>query len=249
MGRLSGKVAIITGAAQGMGEEHARGFAYEGAKVVLTDLNAEAGQLIAAERGPDAHFIKHDVASGAQWSEIVREAEERFGDVTILVNNAGVVGPASATHEFTEDDYNFVCGVNQSGVFLGMKHCIPSMLRAGKGSIINISSISGIIIAHGTPNLAYSASKFAVRGLTKFAALEYAARNIRVNSIHPGYILTPMQGALFDADAMAAVCEAVPMKRMAKPSEVTELAIFLASDASSFISGSEHVIDGGLIQQ
>ena len=249
MGRLSGRVAIITGAAQGMGEAHARGFAREGAKVVLTDLNAEAGQRIAAEVGGEARFIKHDVASESQWSEVVREAEQHFGDVTILVNNAGVVGPASATHEFSERDFNFVCGVNQSGVFLGMKHCIPSMLRAGKGSIVNISSISGIIIAFGTPNLAYAASKFAVRGLTKFAALEYAARNIRVNSIHPGYILTPMAEATLDDTAMAAACEAVPMKRMAKPSEVTELAVFLASDASSFITGSEHVIDGGLIQQ
>lgn len=249
MARLADQVAIVTGAAQGMGEAHARGLVREGAMVMLTDIDAERGQRVAAELGSRAHFRQHDVASEEQWKEIVAEAERRFGNVTVLVNNAGVVGPTAATHEMTEKDFDFVCGVNQSGVFLGMKTCIPSMLKAGFGSIVNISSISGIIVAAGTPNLAYCASKFAVRGLTKFAALEYASRNIRVNSIHPGYILTPMAEACLDEQAMKAACEAVPMKRMAKPEEVTELVIFLASSASSFITGSEHVIDGGLIQQ
>ena len=249
MARLAGKVAVITGAAQGMGEAHARGFVREGAKVLMTDLNAEAGARIASELGSSAHFMKHDVSSESQWRDVIAEAEKRYGNVTALVNNAGIVGPPAATHEMSEKDFQSVCAVNQTGVFLGMKHCIPSMLRAGGGSIVNISSISGIVIAFGTPNLAYSASKFAVRGLTKFVALEYGARGIRANSIHPGYILTPMAEATLDEQAMKAACEAVPLKRMAKPSEVTELAIFLASDSSSFITGAEHVIDGGLIQQ
>jgi 3alpha(or 20beta)-hydroxysteroid dehydrogenase len=249
MARLAGKVAVITGAAQGMGEAHARGFVAEGAKVIMTDLNADAGTRIAQQLGPNAHFVKHDVSSEAGWAEVVAEAQRRYGNVTVLVNNAGIVGPPKATHELTLGEFSMVCGVNQTGVFLGMKHCVPSMLRAGGGSIVNISSISGIVIAFGTPNLAYAASKFAVRGLTKFAALEYAAHGIRVNSIHPGYILTPMAEATLDEEAMKAACAAVPLKRMAKPSEVTELAIFLASDSSSFITGAEHIIDGGLIQQ
>lgn len=249
MGRLDGKIAIITGAAQGMGEHHARGFVKEGAKVVMTDLNSEAGIRIQSQLGASAHFMQHDVSSEDQWRGVVSEAERRYGNVTVLINNAGIVGPPVATHELSEKDFQSVCGVNQTGVFLGMKHCISSMLRAGGGSIVNISSISGIIVAFGTPNLAYSASKFAVRGLTKFAALEYAARGIRVNSIHPGYILTPMAEATLDEQAMKAACNSVPMKRMGKPAEVTELAIFLASDSSSFITGVEHIIDGGLIQQ
>jgi len=246
MGRVSGKVAVITGAAQGMGQAHARGFVAEGAKVVLTDVNAAAGAALAQELGANAHFIAHDVAKEDQWRAVVAETERRYGRVTVLVNNAGIVGPISPTTELSEKDFNVVCAVNQTGVFLGMKHCIPSMLKAGSGSIVNISSISGIVAIYGTPNLAYAASKFAVRGLTKFAAIEYAAKGIRVNSVHPGYIRTPMADATLDEEAMKIACDSVPVKRMADPDEVTELVIFLASDSSRFITGSEHIIDGGL---
>lgn len=246
MGRLNGKVAVITGAAQGMGEAHARGFIAEGARIVLTDINADAGAALAADLGADAQFLKHDVTREEDWRAVVAETERRYGPINVLVNNAGVVGTTIGTVELTEKEFNAVCAINQTGPFLGMKHCIPSMLRAGGGSIINISSISGIVAIYGTPNAAYAASKFAVRGLTKFAAIEYGPKNIRVNSVHPGYIRTPMADATLVGEAMQLACNSVPVKRMADPSEVTELVIFLASDSSRFITGSEHIIDGGL---
>jgi 3alpha(or 20beta)-hydroxysteroid dehydrogenase len=246
MGRLAGKVAIITGAAQGMGAAHVRRFVVEGAKVMLTDVNAEEGRRLAAEVGGEACFTALDVTSGADWQRVVTETEARFGAVTALVNNAGVIGPVVATTELSEADYLKVCAINQTGVFLGMKHVIPSMLNAGGGSIVNISSISGIVAIYGTPNSAYAASKFAVRGMTKYVAIEYAARKIRVNSVHPGYIKTPMMTAALTPEQIDIASQSVPMKRSAEPEEVSNLVLFLASDESSFITGAEHIIDGGL---
>jgi len=246
MGRLAGKIAIITGAAQGMGEAHARRFVEEGAKVVLSDLNEDAGGALALEFGDNACFHAFDVASEAGWREIVTLAEQRFGPVTVLVNNAGITGPIVATTDFSEDDYQRVCAINQTAVFLGMKHVIPSMLKAGVGSIVNISSISGIVAIYGTPNPAYAASKFAVRGLTKYIAIEYASKRIRANSVHPGYIKTPMMTAALTPEQIVVASESVPVKRPGEPSEVSNLVVFLASDESSFITATEHVIDGGL---
>lgn len=249
MGRLTGAVAIVTGAAQGMGEAHARRFVEEGASVMLTDVAAGRGEALAHELGPQARFTALDVADEAGWQAAVTATEQAFGPVTVLVNNAGIIGPIKPTTELTEADYLRICAINQTGIFLGMKHTIPSMRRAGGGSIVNISSISGIVSIYGTPNIAYAASKFAVRGLTKFAAIEVAADGIRVNSVHPGYILTPMATEALDAESMKAASAAVPVKRMAQPSEVSDLVLFLASNESRFITGAEHIIDGGLTAQ
>jgi 3alpha(or 20beta)-hydroxysteroid dehydrogenase len=245
MNRLTGKVAIITGASQGMGMAHARAFVAEGAKVILTDLNEPAGQALAKELGANAMFIKQDVAEAKGWSEVVQKGEAKFGLTNVLVNNAGIIGAIAATVDFSEKDYNQVCNVNQTGVYLGMRAVLPSMLKAGKGSIVNISSIAGIVAIVGSPNLAYVASKFAVRGMTKQVAAEYGAKNIRVNSVHPGYIRTPMMAAATDAEGGGAAA-AIPLHRFAEPNEVSNLVVFLASDESSFITGAEHIIDGGM---
>jgi 3alpha(or 20beta)-hydroxysteroid dehydrogenase len=249
MNRLKGMIALITGTARGMGASHARGFVAEGAKVIMTDINVKAGSALAAELGQSAHFIEHDVTSQDGWRRAVAEGEAKFGLINVLVNNAGVLGPlATKTVELQEVDYLSVCAINQHSVFLGMQATIPSMLRAGKGSIVNISSISGMVANYGAPNVAYVASKFAVRGLTKAAAMEYARNNIRVNSVHPGFIMTPMMVEATDekgGDAMSLI----PLGRIADPKEVTNLVLFLASDESSYITGSEHVIDAGMTSQ
>jgi 3alpha(or 20beta)-hydroxysteroid dehydrogenase len=245
MNRLNGKIAVITGASQGMGAAHARAFVEEGARVVLTDLNAAAGGTLAAELGANACFVAHDVAKAADWAAVVQQAERRFGVVDVLVNNAGVLGPLSSTLELTEQDFLKVCAVNQTGVFLGMQAVLPGMLKAGHGSIVNISSIAGLVANYGVPNLGYIASKFAVRGMTKQVAVEYGHRNIRANSVHPGYIKTPMMAAATDENGGEALAQ-IPLKRLADPVEVSNLVVFLASDESRFITGAEHVIDGGM---
>jgi 3alpha(or 20beta)-hydroxysteroid dehydrogenase len=246
VGRLEGKVAIVTGAAQGMGASHARRFVAEGAKTVFTDINAAEGAKLADELGGNALFVKHDVASESDWINVVAEAERRFGPVTVLVNNAGIIGPVNAAAELDEADYARVIAINQTAVFLGIKHAIPSMLNRGGGSIVNISSISGIVAIYGTPNLAYAASKFAVRGITKQVAIEYGKQGIRVNSVHPGYIRTPMMTAALDDEQIKIASGSVPIGRVGEVEDVSDLVVFLASDESSFITGSEHVIDGGL---
>ena len=248
MGRLDGKVAIITGAARGMGEAHARGFVAEGAKVMLTDMRDDMGRALAGELGDAASFLAHDVADGARWREVVATTEAAFGPVTILVNNAGILGPGAKTADLDEDAYARVCAVNQGAVFLGMKAVIPSMLHAGRGSIVNISSISGMVANYGFPNAAYVASKFAVRGLTKATAIEYAPQNIRVNSVHPGFIYTPMMVEGTDEDGGDAT-QLIPMGRVGQAHEVTALVLFLASDEASYITGAEHIIDAGMMQQ
>ncbi len=246
MGRLSGKVAIITGASQGMGEAHAKAFVAEGASVILTDINAVAGEALAEALGSQAMFVKHDVASEAGWAEVVAAGEARFGRVTVLVNNAGIIGTIAKTADLSAADFAHVCAVNQTGVFLGMRAVLPSMIASGGGSIVNISSTSGMIANVGTPNLAYAGSKFAVRGMTKQVAVEYGDQNIRANSVHPGYVKTPMMVAATDEDGGGAAA-GIPLRRFAEPSEISPLVVFLASDESSFITGTEHVIDGGMI--
>jgi 3alpha(or 20beta)-hydroxysteroid dehydrogenase len=246
MGRLDGKVAIITGAAQGMGAAHARRFVAEGAKTVFTDVNAQAGAALAAELGDSALFIKHDVSSETDWKAVVGECEAKFGPVSVLVNNAGILGPGALAADLEEADFNKVIAINQTAVFLGTKHAIPSMIRAGGGSIINISSISGIVAIYGTPNVAYAASKFAVRGITKQVAIEYGGQGIRANSVHPGYIRTPMMTAALDEEQIKIASGSVPIKRVGEVEDVSNLVVFLASDESGFVTGTEHIIDGGL---
>ena len=245
MGRLEGKVAIVTGAAQGMGEAHARAFIREGARVVLTDINAPRGEEITQELGDAAVFMRHDVADAAGWKQVVALAEERFGKVTVLVNNAGVIGPVKGLLDLTQEEFLQVCAVNQLGVFLGMQAVVPSMTAAGGGSIVNISSIAGMLGTAASSNAAYCASKFAVRGMSKLIAVWHGKDGIRVNSVHPGYILTPMMIAATDAQGGGAAA-AIPLGRMAQPEEVSNVVLFLASDESSFVSGAEYVVDGAM---
>lgn len=244
--RLEGKVAIITGAAQGMGAEHARRFIAEGARTVFTDINEEAGNALARELGSNALFVRHDVGNEEDWAVVVAAAEKQFGPVSILVNNAGILGPGEKAADLSKADFEKVCAINQTSVFLGTKHVIPSMIRAGGGSIVNVSSISGIVAIYGTPNVAYAASKFAVRGITKQVAIEYGEQNIRANSVHPGYIRTPMMTAALNEEQIKIASASVPIHRVGEVEDVSNLVVFLGSDESGFITGSEYIIDGGL---
>ena len=247
MGRLSGKVAIVTGAARGMGAAHAQRLVAEGARVMLTDVLDREGEQTAHSLGVNARFLHHDVTEEAQWQQAVVETEAAFGQVSVLVNNAGIAAfsPIEAT---SEADFRRVIDINQVSVFLGMKNVLPSMKRAGGGSIINISSISGLI---GTLySLAYTASKFAVRGMTKSAAIELAPYNIRVNSIHPGMIRTPMMELPPEAEPLTnAIIAATPAARVGESDEVASVVVLLASDESRFSTGAEFVVDGGLTCQ
>ncbi len=241
MTRLDGKIAIITGAAQGMGASHARKFIEEGAKVVLTDLNDEKGNALAAELGENALFVKHNVTSADDWATVVAETEKAFGPLNVLVNNAGIT-MAKSILEITEEEYRRIVDINQVSVFLGMKAVIPYMQKAGGGSIVNISSINGIVA--GT--IGYTDTKFAVRGMTKAVAIEGAHYGIRVNSVHPGVIATPM---VVQGDTKASVEEFskhIPLKRIAQSEEVSNLVVYLASDESSYSTGAEFIVDGGL---
>ncbi|SEU09782.1 glucose 1-dehydrogenase [Paenibacillus sp. NFR01] len=241
MKRLEGKIAIVTGAAQGMGAAHARRFVAEGAKVVLTDLNEEKGAALVNELGANALFVKQDVTSEEDWAAVIAKTEEKFGPVNVLVNNAGIT-MAKSILQTSLGEYRRIVDINQVSVFLGMKSVIPSMRKAGGGSVVNISSINGIVGGA----IGYTDTKFAVRGMTKAAAVECAHYGIRVNSVHPGVIATPM---VVQEDTKAAVEEFakhIPIKRVAEPEEVTSLVLYLASDESSYSTGAEFVVDGGI---
>jgi 3alpha(or 20beta)-hydroxysteroid dehydrogenase len=243
---LEGKVALISGAARGMGAEEARLFAAQGAKVVLGDVLDTEGEATAAAIGENACYVHLDVTSEADWTSAVATTEEIFGRLDVLVNNAGILR-FSLLENTSLEDYELVIRINQIGCFLGMKSVIPAMRRAGGGSIVNISSLAGMQGVGGA--IAYTASKFAVRGMTKVAAIELGAHSIRVNSVHPGGIETPMTrpfGAAGASEGTGAEPRYTsPIPRIGRPEEVANLVLWLASDKSSYCTGAEFVIDGG----
>lgn len=241
MERLNNKVAIITGGAQGMGASHVRLFVSEGAKVVFTDLNEEAGRILEKEMGHNARFIKHDVTDAEGWDKVIEETEKIFGPVNILVNNAGIAMNKSIL-EITEQEYRKIVDINQVSVFLGIKAVAPSMKKTGTASIINISSINGIVGGA----IGYTDTKFAVRGMTKAAALQLSPFGIRVNSVHPGVIETPMVTEGDSYEAIKKLAKQIPLRRIAKPEEVSNIVLYLASDESRYSTGAEFIVDGGL---
>lgn len=243
MGCLDGRVALVTGAARGQGEAEARRLAADGAAVVVTDVLDDEGRAVAASIGDRAMYQRLDVTQEGDWQRAVEEAARRFGPVTVLVNNAGIArgAPLAAT---SLDDYLAVVQVNQVGVFLGMRAVVPPMSAAGRGSIVNVSSVDGMTGMAFV--VGYVASKFAVRGMTKVAALELGSLGIRVNSVHPGGVDTPMlrpDGVDRDLSAFFA---RVPLGRIGTVDDVASLVSFLASDESSYCTGAEFVVDGGL---
>jgi len=244
VGRLSGKVAIITGGARGQGAAEARLFAKEGATVVVTDLLVDEGRAVATEI--QGTFLPHDVSNEEAWQQVVGQVKGAHGRVDVLVNNAGIFRRGSL-RTTTLAEYRRVIDINQVGVFLGMQAVAPTMIEQKSGSIVNISSIAGFVGTGGA--IAYGASKCAVRGITKAAALELAKHGIRVNSIHPGMIDTDMMTEVTsgDAERFGRLERSVPMGRVAAPEEVAKLALFLASDDSSYCTASEFVVDGGVI--
>lgn len=238
MGRVDGKVAIITGGSQGMGASHARLLVSEGAKVVIGDILDDEGKALADELGAAACYVPLDVTQPDQWQRAVSTAVEEFGSISVLVNNAGIVN-GSSIQKFDLDRWRQILDVNLTGSFLGIQAVTDPMIAAGGGSIMNISSVEGLRgspWAHG-----YVATKWGVRGLAKSTALELASHNIRVNSIHPGLIRTPMTEGIPDDMVQA------PMGRSAESMEVSTFVLFLASDESRYATGAEFVVDGGLV--
>jgi 3alpha(or 20beta)-hydroxysteroid dehydrogenase len=244
-GALADKVAIITGGARGQGAAEAARFVAEGARVVLTDVLVEEGSAVAESLGDAGTFLEHDVTDPGRWSEVVEETVDQHGRLDVLVNNAGVftVRPMVET---SPEEYERVVRINQFGTFLGMQAAIGPMVASGGGSIVNISSVAGLRGAPGT--IAYAASKWAVRGMTKVAARELAALGVRVNSVHPGLIETAMMDEVrqFGAEVVEAALGQVPAGRFGTVDDVTELVLWLACDASRYCTGSEFVVDGGL---
>ena len=240
---LEGKVALITGAARGVGEATARRFVTEGARVVLADVRDDAGSALAAELGDAARFEHLDVSSETAWPAVVEHIRERERHLEVLVNNAGILYFGSLL-ETTPEQYLDVFRVNQLGPFLGMRAAVPLLIESGGGSIVNVSSTQGI---EGFPGLvAYVSSKFAVRGMTKTVALELASQNVRVNSVHPTGIRTPMLEELgSDREGGARAGGRIPMGRLCAPEEVAAMILFLASDESSMCTGAEFLVDGG----
>lgn len=241
MGRLDGKVAIITGAARGQGEAEARLFAAEGAKVVLGDVLDDLGEAVAKDIGDAARYVHLDVANPDDWSRAV-EVATSMGPYQVLVNNAAILRPA-AIEDTSLEDYMAVINVNQIGCFLGMKTALAPMRANGGGSIVNISSIDGIGSKNGL--VSYTASKFAIRGMTRTAAIEWGRYGIRVNSVHPGGVNTAMGNPMNDPQLEKAPYQFQALQRIGYPPEIASAVLFLASDEASYVTGTELVVDGG----
>lgn len=238
--RFEGRTVIVTGGARGMGEAHVRGFVDEGARVVIADVLDEDGSALADELGASAIYVHLDVSDEEQWRSTVTRSESAFGPLHVLVNNAGISGVPASLVDTELDVWRRVLAVNLDGAFLGIKTVVPSILRGGTGgAIVNISSFAGLI---GSPLIgAYAASKFAIRGLTKTAAMELGPRGIRVNSVHPGYIRTPLLEGIPDE----AIHGRLAIERVATPADVTPVVLFAASADAGYCTGAEFAVDGG----
>lgn len=245
MARLTGKVAIVTGAARGMGAATARLFAAEGAKVVLTDVLESAGESVAREIGSAALFQHHDVSDEDSWRRMVAVTIDRFGGVDVLVNNAGILRIEKLL-DTSKRDFERVVGVNLVGVFLGIKTVAPYMIKRGAGAIVNVSSVSGMI---GQASVgAYAASKWGVRGLTRAAALELGHSGVRVNAIYPGGTRTDMGAPQhIPMEQIKDFYSGIPLRRIGEPEDIARAALYLVSDESAYVTGAELVVDGGMI--
>jgi len=246
--RLESEVAIVTGGARGLGRAIAEAYVAEGARVCIADVRIELAQRVAEALGADAIALELDVTDEQSWNLAIGACEQAFGSVSVLVNNAGLAEGA-AIDETTLESYRRVTEVNQTGVFLGMKSVIPAMKRVGHGSIINMSSIDGLV---GSPRIiSYIASKWAVRGMTKAVAMEMGPYSIRVNSIHPGHVVTELglrdgvDPSIITAMVEEHTARHAPMQRTGTPQEIAAMAVFLASNESSYCTGAEFVVDGG----
>lgn len=243
-GRLSGRVALISGGASGMGAAHARAFAAEGARVVLGDIDDGKGARLAAALGESAAYVHLDVTSSADWTAAVHAAVERFGLLNVLVNNAGILdgGPLG---DYTEQQWCRILDVNLTGAFLGLSAARDALVAARPSSVINVSSAAGMQGVAGMHG--YTASKYGLRGLTKSAALELAEHGVRVNSVHPGAVMTPMIAGMAADQGVADIDRAQStLTRLAHPEEISTLMVYLASEESSFCTGGEFLADGGL---
>ncbi|WP_141576557.1 SDR family oxidoreductase [Actinomadura sp. WMMA1423] len=243
-GRLSGRVALISGAASGMGAAHARAFTAEGARVVLGDIDDGKGARLAAALGESAAYVHLDVTSSADWTAAVQAAMERFGMLNVLVNNAGILdgGPLGA---YTEQQWRRILDVNLTGAFLGLSAARDALVAGRPSSVINVSSAAGMQGVAGMHG--YTASKYGLRGLTKSAALELAEHGVRVNSVHPGAVMTPMIAGMAAEQGVADIDRAQStLTRLAHPEEISTLMVYLASEESSFCTGGEFLADGGL---